>query len=143
MKKNELLGALKKLVLFVVFLGGVHLLLLDYVLPKIYFQFELIYAYLFLVLLSVLGLMGMVLIKKNDDTMIGNGFLAYTTLKMFASVGFLFPWLRNQDEFTMPFIFQFFAIFFPLLILETIIIVKLTNSVVREKVETDQNQLKK
>lgn len=137
MKNKQFLGALKTVVVFVIFLGGVHLLLLDYVLPKIYFQFQLIYAYLYLFGLSLLGVSGMFLIQKHDDTMIGYGFLAFTTLKMFAAIGFLLPWLTNQDDLTMPFVYQFFGIFFPLLLIETVIIVKLTNSIVRKKTKVD------
>jgi hypothetical protein len=142
-KNNNLLGALKMLILFVVFLGGIHLLLLDYILPASYFQLQLIYAYLFLGGLSTLGIGAMFLIKKNDEGMIGNGFLVYTMLKIFASVGFLLPWLTDQNEFTMPFVYQFFAVFFPLLFVETLIIVRLTNSIARENIEANQNQLKK
>lgn len=143
MKNKQYLGALKTVILFVMLLSGIHLLLLDYILPNIYFQFQLIYAYAFLVGLSLLGITGIFLIRKSDDTMIGNGFLVFTTLKIFASIGFLLPWLTNQDDLTMPFIYQFFGVFFPLLLIETIIIVKLTNSIIREKKEDSQNQLKK
>jgi len=50
-----------------------------------------------------------------------------TIVKMIGSLAFLAPWLLYKDEFSRPFAIQFFMIFFPILLLETLILVKMIN----------------
>jgi hypothetical protein len=125
---NKLLkNALTTILIFFIFIGGVHLLLLEYILPEIYKNIQIFYIYIFLFTLSELGVGLLYLVSKNDDTLIGKGFLAYTVIKILGSLVFLLPWLLQQDEFTRPFVYQFFAVFFPSLIVETLVVLKLVN----------------
>ncbi len=127
MNSKALKNALSTLIIFFVFIGGIHILLLEYVLPDIYKQIQVAYIYVFLVLLSFIGVSLLFLVSKNDETLIGKGYLAYSVIKILSSAIFLYPWIFNQDDFTRPFIYQFFGVFFPSLIIETLIILKLVN----------------
>lgn len=115
-------------------------MLLEYILPEIYTQFEIFYIYIFLGLFSILGISAIFLIHKNDDSLIGKGFLVLTVFKILGSFVFLYPWLADQDESTKPFVFQFFAIFFPILLFETLIILRVINAIEEEKTINDKNQ---
>jgi len=140
MKNKQLKNSLSSLVIFLIFLAGIHIILLEYVLPKIYTQTEILYIYTFLGLFSFIGISAIFLIHKNDDTLIGKGFLVLTVFKILGSFVFLYPWLANQDDFTKPFVFQFFMVFFPILLFETLIILKVINTIEAEKTINDQNQ---
>ena len=118
-------------------------MLLEYVLPKIYTQTAVIYIYVFLGLLSVLGIGAIFLIHKNDDTLIGKGFLAFAVIKILGSFVFLLPWLMDQDDFTRPLVYQFFAVFFPTLLVETMVILKVVSAIEDKKIKIDENQSKK
>jgi hypothetical protein len=123
--KNPIKSLFTVLVLFLVALGGVHFLIANYVLPQVYAQFQILYIYLFLGGLSLGGMAAIFVIQKNDEELIGKGFLAFTILKMVGALLFLVPWLTDQDEFTRPFVYQFFAVFFPVLFVETFLILRL------------------
>ena len=133
MKNKQLKNSLSLLVIFLIFIGGIHIMLLEYILPKVYTQPQVLYIYIFLGLFSFIGISAIFLIHKNDDTLIGKGFLVLTVFKILSSFVFLYPWLENQDEFTKPFVFQFFAIFFPILLFETLIILKVIMQSKRKK----------
>jgi hypothetical protein len=143
MKNKQLKNSLYLLVIFLIFLAGIHIMLLEYVLPEIYTQFQVIFIYVFLGTFSLLGIGAIFLIHNNDDTLIGKGFLVFTVFKILGSFLFLFPWLADQDEFTRPFVYQFFAIFFPTLLFETLIILKVINAIEAEKATNDENQSEK
>ena len=143
MKNKQLKNALTSIVIFLIFLAGIHIMLLEYILPANYQQTQLIYIYVFLGLLSVLGIGSIFLIHKNDDSLIGKGFLVFAIIKILGSFVFLLPWLMNQDDFTRPFVYQFFAIFFPTLLVETMVILRVVTAIEDEKTKLDENQLKK
>jgi hypothetical protein len=143
MKNKQLKNSLSLLIIFLIFLGGVHIMLLEYILPEIYTQTALLYIYIFLGLFSFIGISAIFLIHKNDDSLIGKGFLVLTVFKILGSFVFLYPWLADQDEFTKPFVFQFFAVFFPILLFETLIILKVINAIEEEKTINDKNQVEK
>jgi hypothetical protein len=118
-------------------------MLLEYILPELYTQLAVIYIYLFLGIFSLLGISAIFLIHNNDDTLIGKGFLVFTVFKILGSIVFLYPWLADQDDLTRPFVYQFFAIFFPTLLFETLIILKVINAIEEEKTINDENQSQK
>ena len=60
-------------------------------------------------------------------------------IKVCASFTFLLPFLLDQDENTRPFIYQFFAVFFPVLIVETIIILQMVKYAELKKVKKEEN----
>ena len=98
--------------------------------------------YVFLVPVSLIGL-GIVAhrFKKTEKiTSIGKNYIAYTVLKMIFAIVFLLPWLLNKDESSKPMVIQFFAIFFPFLLVETILLIRLLNSPLGEKNKNEQNQ---
>lgn len=140
MKNKQLKNSLITISLFLVVLIGLHLMLLDYVLPESYKQFDVIYIYVFLGLFSIFGVSAIFLIHKNDDALIGKGFLVYTVLKLLASVAFLLPRILHQDDFTRPFVYQFFGVFFPLLLVETMMILKIVQAIDGEKSKNEENQ---
>ncbi len=136
--KNPIKNLFIVLCLFLVGLGGVHFLLANFVLPKEYAQFQVLYIYLFLGGASLAGMAAIFAIQKNDESLIGKGFLAFTILKMIGALLFLVPWLNNQDEFTRPFVYQFFAVFFPVLFVETYLIVRILKIIEAQKEQKDK-----
>lgn len=140
MKKAKLKQLLLLEIMFMVLLGGIHYLIAVFLLPPPYLNYKVVFIYIFLLSLSLLGTWSIFTISQNDDSLIGKGFLVFTTLKIFGSLMFLLPFIMNQDETTKPFVFQFFAVFFPSLIVETLVILKLTNLAEAEKLEKQENQ---
>ncbi|MDX1348616.1 MAG: hypothetical protein R3279_00135 [Putridiphycobacter sp.] len=140
MKQTKLKQFLLLELLFMILLGGIHYLIITSFLPPIYASFKVVLIYIFLLSFSLLGTWAIFTISKNDDSLIGKGFLVFTVLKILGSFAFLLPFLLNQDESTKPFVYQFFAVFFPSLILETLIILKLTNLAEVEKIKKQENQ---
>lgn len=142
--KNKLLkSSLSTILLFLIFFGGIHIMIIEYILPDTFKQFQVLFIYVFLGALSFAGISAIFLIHKNDDSLIGKGFLAFTVIKILGSFVFLLPWLMEQDEFTRPFVYQFFAVFFPTLLVETMVILKFVNVIEEEKTKNDQNQVEK
>lgn len=133
MNSSLLKNTLLTILVFFIFIGGLHMMLLEYVLPESYKRIDILYIYIFLLCLSEIGVLLLFLVSKNDETLIGKGFLTYTVIKILGSLVFLLPWLLNQDDFTKPFIYQFFGIFFPTLILETLVILRLVNAKTSKK----------
>ncbi len=142
MKQNKLKQFLLLELLFMVFLGGIHYIVITNFLPPAYYDSKVLLIYVFLLALSLLGTWGIFAISKNDDSLIGKGFLAFTVIKILGSFAFLMPFLMNQDDSTRPFVYQFFAVFFPTLLVETLVILKLTNLAEAEKVKKDENREK-
>ena len=140
MKREKLKQFLLLEILFMVLLGGLHYLILINFLPSVYLSSKVLLIYLFLLPLSLLGTWAIFAISKNDDSLIGKGFLVFTTIKILGSLVFLLPFILNKDEATKPFVYQFFAVFFPSLIVETMVILKLTNLAEAEKIKKQENQ---
>ena len=100
------------------------------------------FVYLFLIPVSVAGLY---FIQKRYEkskkiTSIGKNYLVYTTFKMILSVVFLLPWLLNKDESSKPMVINFFIVFFPFLLVETWLLVRLLNNPLDEKMKNEENQ---
>lgn len=142
MKQSKLKQFLLLELFFMIFLGGIHYIIISNFLPPIYYDSKVLLIYFFLLALSLLGTWGIFAISRNDDSLIGKGFLAFTVIKILGSASFLMPFLMDQDETTRPFVYQFFAVFFPTLLLETLVILKLTNMAEAEKIKKDENRKK-
>lgn len=125
---RKIKGPLKTILATLVFLGGIHIMLLEGVLPEDYADISLVYIYLFLLAVSILGVWGIFMVQKLNKEQMPMAILAYTVIKFLASILFLLPHLLNQTDFTRPFAYQFFAIFFPVLLVESIVFMKIVNS---------------
>ena len=51
--------------------------------------------------------------------------MLYTIIKMLSSLVFLSNWIMNKNELTLPFVYQYFAIFFLILFVEVIFLLKM------------------
>ena len=140
MKNKRLKQLLSFELLFMVLLGAIHYLIAQYLLPEIYQDFRVVYFYIFLLSLSFVGTIAIFYIHKNDDELIGKGFLVYTVLKILGSFLCLLPFLLDKDASTKPLVFQFFAVFFPTLLVETLIFLKMINFIESQKTQLDENQ---
>jgi len=143
MKNKQLKNSLISLLIFLVFIAGIHIMIIEYILPEIYKQTQVLYIYLFLGILSFLGIGSIFLIHSNDDTLIGKGYLVFVVFKILGSFVFLYPWLADQDDSTRPFVYHFFAVFFPTLLFETLVILRVINAIEEEKTTNDENESKK
>ena len=99
-------------------------------------------VYAFMIPTSVIGLyfIKMRFDKSQKITSIGKNYIAYTVLKMILAIVFLLPWLLNKDESSRPMVITFFTVFFPFLLVETILLVRLLNTPLDEKVKNEENQ---
>ena len=81
-------------------------------------------------------------LKKTQRTSsIGKNYILYTVIKMILSIIFLLPWLLYKDDSSKPMVYQFFLIFFPFLLIETVLLVRLLNLPLHEEIINDRNQL--
>jgi phosphatidylglycerophosphate synthase len=66
--------------------------------------------------------------KKATVPDVGKKYMITLTLRMFAAIIFLFPWLLIKDPTSKPMVGQFFFVFFPLLMVEVKLLVSFLNS---------------
>ena len=135
----------KALLLFMglaAFLFITHYIILNYALDHLYMSQKWWLNYLFLVPASVIGLFYIHkrFYRSGNIKTIGKNYILYTTVKMVLAIVFLLPWLLTKDESSKPMVIQFFAIFFPFLLVETILLVRLLNTPLDEKNKNEQNQ---
>ena len=64
-------------------------------------------------------------------------FFVYSIIKMFGALLLLMPWLINKGDFSRPMVAQFFIVFFPYLLVETILLVRLLNQSFDEKIKNE------
>ncbi len=102
-----------------------HFLLIRNVLPEIYGQSQPWRIYLLLAPITMLGLWFVYAQFEKDETSVVKSFMLMTVVKMIGSMIFLSPWLILQDEFTRPIVYQFFALYFPILFAEVAFLVKM------------------
>ena len=112
----------------VLIIGVLHFVLLKNVLPEIYTLAQPWKIYAFLVPVEVLGLFWIYFKYIKDNTSASKNFMIFLILKLTGSLIFLMPYLFEKNEYTRPFVFQFFAVFFPLLVAEILFLVKMLNS---------------
>lgn len=118
-------GLYLRFTLFVFFLLAIHSLLLEKSLPQIYTEAKPWLIYLFLVPLEYLGILLITWRFKKQKTSAMNNFMLLMLAKMLGAIFFLSPWIFERDQFTRPFIYQFFTVFLLLLIAEVTFIVRL------------------
>ncbi|MGB1102351.1 MAG: hypothetical protein ACPG21_01860 [Crocinitomicaceae bacterium] len=111
--------------LFVLLVLALHLVLLWKSLPEIYLESKPWLIYLFLIPIEILGLILITSRHKKKSTSVMNNFILLMIAKMLGAIFFLSPWIFEKDQFTRPFIYQFFTVFFLFLIAEVTFIVKL------------------
>jgi len=99
--------------------------LLEKSLPQIYTEAKPWLIYLFLVPLEYLGILLITWRFKKQKTSAMNNFMLLMLAKMLGAIFFLSPWIFERDQFTRPFIYQFFTVFLLLLIAEVTFIVRL------------------
>lgn len=124
--------------------GTVHFFLRrDGFLPEVFSQTPFILFYVFLVPLSLLTVWFVLWRFKKDQTSAGGAYFITVFFKMFGSAFFLYPGIVADASLMKPTAIQFMTIFFLLLFIETLLLVKLLNAPLNEKVKNDENQLKK
>ncbi|UKN00368.1 hypothetical protein K6119_11545 [Paracrocinitomix mangrovi] len=81
--------------------------------------------------------------KSKEIQSVGKAYLIFTTLKIVLSFVFLLPWLLMSKEIAKIFVGHFFLIFFPYLLVETILLIRFLNKPLDEKINTDEIQSRK
>lgn len=112
----------------------------DGFLPENFSQSPFLLLYLFLVPLSVLTIWFVLWRFKKDNTSAGSAYFITVFVKMFGSAFFLYPGVVTDASLMKPTAVQFMIIFFLLLFIETILLVKLLNAPLDEKSKNDENQ---
>jgi hypothetical protein len=125
MSKNFLRNELLKVVAFTIVIAAIHYFLLWNYLPA---KFALaapwrIYAFLFPA--TILGIVFIVKRFQKDHKSVTNSFMLFTILKMITALIFLGIIMFYLKEPARPIVYQFFAIFFPFLFMETRLFVRM------------------
>jgi hypothetical protein len=124
---NQIKGPAKNILASLIFIGGIHIMLLEYFLPDIYLDISLIYIYIFLAAFSLIGIWAILMVQKVNSELMPQALLSYTVIKFLGSLVFLLPSLLDKTDFTKPFIYQFFGIFFPILLIESVVFMRIVN----------------
>jgi len=132
--------AISKLLIFSLVIAILHLSLVEFVLPEIYGAGAYWAIYLFLVPMSLITVLMCYVRYRSDNTSVGTMYFIFVFIKMFGSVIFLWPWLFPKNDFSLPFVHQFFGLFFPLLFVEIGVLVRLLNPPSDEILKNDVNQ---
>jgi len=77
--------------------------------------------HLFLFFCSFIVILITLRIKKLNADWAGLSYLAFSVLKMFVCVLFLWPWIAEKTPASKLIVYHFFALFFPYLIIETVL----------------------
>lgn len=102
---------------------GMHVAIMEY-LPDNYKQYLILLAHFALFTTAILLDYLLNRVKKIDDTLIGKTFLAFSTFKIIGGFLFLLPWILHKNEYSYPFIIQFFAVYFLYLFAEAAIFIR-------------------
>lgn len=116
------------LIMFMGLIAVAHSLLLIKSLPAIYYNAQPWLIYSLLIPLTFVGVLYIHWKYQKNQTSVVNSFMIFTTIKMVTCFLFLCPWLFNKTEYTKPFIFQFFIIFFIFLFLEIRVLVQMLSN---------------
>tara|TARA_B110000037_G_scaffold40411_1_gene49979 strand:+ start:20487 stop:20903 length:417 start_codon:yes stop_codon:yes gene_type:complete len=125
MSKNFLRNELLKVVAFTIVVAAIHYLLLWKYLPAKFADAAPWRIYAFLVPATILGVVFIVKRFQKDHKSVANSFMLFTILKMIAALIFLGIIMFYIKEPARPIVYQFFALFFPFLFLETRLFVRM------------------
>lgn len=125
MTSNFFLKQIIRSFLLIGLIAGIHYFLLKNGLPSIYQKTSPWLIYLSLVPLLFLGLLYIYAKYLKDNTSVVKTFMMYTIIKMLSSLVFLSNWIMNKNELTLPFVYQYFVIFFLILFVEVIFLLKM------------------
>lgn len=127
MMKSQFLKTAMPVIALSLALFAIHIALIKFKLPPVYGQSQFWLIYAFMIPMTVGAIYFIVKMSKNSPISVGKGFFIYMSIKMVLIMLFLAPWLFFKDEFSRPMVIQFFAVFFPLLFMETFVLIKLVN----------------
>lgn len=125
MSKNFLRNELVKLGVFIISLAIVHYLLLQFYLPALYMEVGPWQIYAFFVPLTIIGTVYIVSRFQKDHKSVANSFMIYTVVKILGALVLLGVLLFYIKVPSRPFVYQFLAIFFPFLFVETRLFVRM------------------
>ena len=125
MTSNFFLKQILRTLAFIGVIAGIHYFLLQNTLPPIYLKTSPWLIYLSILPVLVIGLYYIHSKHLKDNTSVVKTFMLYTTLKMLSSLAFLSDWMINKTELTLPFVYQYFVIFFIILFAEIAFLVKM------------------
>lgn len=109
-------------------------------LPELFSTTPFGLLYLVLVPASLITIWFVLWRFRKDHTTAGRSYFITVFFKMFGSAFFLYPGVVVKASILKATAIQFMAIFFLLLFIETILLVKLLNTPLDEKLKNDENQ---
>ena len=109
-------------------------------LPLSFGQSPIVEMYLFLVPASLLTIWFVNWRYTKDHTSAGRSYFVTVFFKMFGSAAFLYPGVVVPPIFFRETVIQFMVIFFILLFIETLLLVRLLNLPVTQIPKNDENQ---
>ncbi len=99
---------------------------------NISFYYPAYAIYLFHFLVTSIILVGLIAVKNTFYEKTGFAFMAFSLLKMFASLVFLLPLIQSEKANYIPDVLAFFIPYFSFLLFEIFYSIKILNSIPKE-----------
>jgi predicted permease len=108
--------------------------------PLVEFKGSFLTIYFFVTFLSLATFWFVYSKFKKDHTAAGRAFFVAVFVKIISSAVFLYPGVVTQAKFAKQLAAQFLPVFFILLFVETILLIRLLNKPSGENSKNDENQ---
>ena len=121
--KSRLKEYFLSLIIFAIIAAVFHYLVFR-VLPDNYKVKGVIDMHLFLFVLTMINHVVMLIILKKKPDLMGYSFMGFSFLKMVLCVLFLLPVITNKTDQSIPYVLQFFTLYFGYLFYEVVLLLK-------------------
>ena len=130
--KKEIKHLLKHLIGITILLYGVQYGVQKNIFDSIPFYYSTHTIYLFHFFVTLIILVGLIAVKNTFYEKTGFAFMAFSLLKMLASVIFLLPLIQSEKNDYIPDVIAFFVPYFLFLLFEIFYAIKILNSIPKE-----------
>ncbi len=135
------MSKLKKVQIFVIafsiLLFSIHLIALNFFIEERFQDGPWWLSYVYLMPVTIIGITLFYKKFEKEPKSAIKTFFVYSIIKMFGALILLLPWLIDKQDFSRPMVAQFFIVFFPYLLVETILLVRLLNQSFDEKIKNE------
>jgi len=117
----------------------IHILMVFTIFPESFAEGPFYAVHVFFIPLTLIGFHFIAKkFEKNKRSGVKN-FMLYVSVKMIGSIVFFLPWIIQESNYLKPIGYQFLMLFFPLLFIETLLLVKLVNIPFGNSAKKSQN----
>ncbi|MDP2088485.1 MAG: hypothetical protein Q8J84_03695 [Flavobacteriaceae bacterium] len=130
--KKEIKHLLKYLIGITLLLNGAQYGVQKNIFDSILFYYSTFSIYIFHFIVTFIILAGLIAVKNTFYEKTGFAFMAFSLLKMLASVLFLIPLIQEDNIDYIPDVLAFFIPYFLFLLFEIFYAIKILNSIPKE-----------